>query len=61
MYSQLVDYVTKEVYFPNPEVALRKSRIKLLLPQELQDKTQVPFVVLLALRIDQNVVDKYDD
>ncbi|MFS7995869.1 hypothetical protein Hanom_Chr12g01123131 [Helianthus anomalus] len=45
--------------FTKPEVALRKLRIQLFLPKEFQNKSQMLFMLLLTLRIDQDVVDEY--
>ncbi|KAJ0548769.1 hypothetical protein HanIR_Chr08g0387521 [Helianthus annuus] len=47
--------------FAKPEVTFQKFGVQLLCSKEFQNKPQVMFVFLLTLRIDQDVVDEYNN
>jgi hypothetical protein len=55
----LVDYVTQEQDFINPEFTLAQLCIQLVLSQSLQYHPQMICMLFFALRINQNVINKY--
>jgi hypothetical protein len=54
-----VDYMTQEQDFINPELALAQLCIQLVLSQSLQNHPQMICMLLLTLRIYQNIINKY--
>ncbi|GKF98752.1 hypothetical protein Tco_0297535, partial [Tanacetum coccineum] len=58
MNSFTINHMIEELYFRNPKFAFGKLGIQLLFLQQLQYYLQMLFVLLLALGIDQNIINK---
>jgi hypothetical protein len=57
--SIFVYYVTQEQDFIDPELALAQLCIQLVLSQSLQYHLQMILMLLLTLRIYENIINKY--
>jgi hypothetical protein len=53
--------VPQEWNFTQPELTLALPRIELMIMQSLKHNAKVPFMLLLVLRIDQDVVNEDHD
>jgi hypothetical protein len=53
--------VTQEWYFLDPELALAKLSVKLVLSQSLKYSSEVFFMFFYCLRIYKNVIIEYND
>ncbi|GKA80164.1 hypothetical protein Tco_0786760 [Tanacetum coccineum] len=62
MYTILINNVTKKVHLLQPELTLGELGIRLLLPYPIPTpNTKMNFMVLLRLRVDQDVIDEHDN
>jgi hypothetical protein len=58
-YSVMRYHVTQELNFGQPELTLAELRIQLMITQSLKHNVEMPFMLFLTLRKDQDVI--YED
>jgi hypothetical protein len=53
--------MTQQWYFAQPELTLSVLSIELMITQSLKYNPEMPFMLFLALRIDQDVINEDHD